>query len=393
MKIHVWVPDFTGATGGIQTFSRFLVKGLNDCGHGLQLRVFAKNDISAPSVEDRLLARFGAVGTWPARQRTAAFTSKLLLSAYRDRPDLIIVVHVNFAPVAHWLHKLMGIPFIVIGHGVEIWSHPGPRIAAALRHATRLYAVSNFTRERMAAVLGISSDRIELLPNTFDPNEFTLGPKPRFLVKRYGLRADQPVVLTIARLESAERYKGYDQVLRAIALVRQSFPEVRYLLGGRGPDRQRVTDLVAQFGLSQTVILAGFIPTYELAAHYNLCSVFAMPSKGEGFGIVFLEALSCGKPVVAGNRDGSVDAVLNGKLGILVDPDNVNEIASAIIQILSGQGEGKGPTRKIPHSMSNNGDRELIYQPDKLRQEVMGVYGYPQFVKRLDEIVTALSRR
>ncbi len=80
--------------------------------------------------------------------------------------------------------------------------------------------------------------------------------------------------------------------------------------------------------------LAGYIPEEELNDHYNLCDVFAMPSKGEGFGIVFLEAMACGKPVLAGNKDGSVDALLGGKLGALVDPDDVAQIAETLIAIL-----------------------------------------------------------
>jgi glycosyltransferase involved in cell wall biosynthesis len=406
MKIHVWVPDFTGATGGIQTFSRFLVRGLRDCFPGAELRVLAKNDTSVPDVEERSLARFDSVGTWPEWQRTGAFTSKLLWSGYRDRPDLIIVAHVNFAPVAHWLRKLFGIPFIVIGHGVEIWSDPGRHISTALRHATQLLAVSNFTRERMAGVLGISRERIGLLPNTFDPDEFTVEPKPRFLLKRYKLRADQPVILTIARLASAERYKGYDQMLRAIARVREKFPDVCYLLGGRGPDRPRVTNLVAQLGLTQNVILAGFIPVHELCAHYTLCDVFAMPSKGEGFGIVFLEAVGCGKPVIAGNKDGSVDAVLNGRLGVLVDPDDPKQIGDAIMGVLErspkqgarskeqrvGSGEQGGGSQ---HQRARSGFAaeaavsipEIVFEPESLRREVINVYGYGKFVERLGELL------
>ena len=89
--------------------------------------------------------------------------------------------------------------------------------------------------------------------------------------------------------------------------------------------------MIRELGIESNVTLAGFVPDYELCSHYNLCDLFAMPSKGEGFGIVFLEALACGKPMIAGNKDGSVEAVLNGELGALVDPDNVAEIANAII--------------------------------------------------------------
>jgi glycosyltransferase involved in cell wall biosynthesis len=373
VKIHVWVPDFSGAMGGIQTFSRFLVRGLKECHDNVELSVFAKNDVSAAEPEDRAIACFHSLGMWSGWQRTPAFTLKLLQSGYRERPDLIVVAHANFAPVADWLKRLCGIPFIAIGHGVEVWSKPARHADTALRNATKLFAVSNFTRARMAEVLELPLERIELLPNTFQPDKFVPAPKPRFLLKRYGLGADQPVILTIARLASAERYKGYDQVLRALPRIREQFPDVRYVLGGRGPDRARVTSLVAQHRLEETVILAGYIPEHELCAHYNLCDVFAMPSKGEGFGIVFLEALSCGKPVVAGNKDGSADAVLNGRIGLLIDPDDPAQIADAIIQILSRRDSA-----------------EAIKERQRFRREAIDAYGYPRFVERLREIVDSV---
>jgi glycosyltransferase involved in cell wall biosynthesis len=402
MHIHVWVPDFTGATGGIQTLSRFLVQGLRDCFPGAKLRVFAKNDTSAPDVEERSLAHFDSVGTWPEWQRTAAFTSKLLWSAYRDRPDLIVTAHVNFAPVAHVLQRLFLIPFIALGNGIEVWNISSASVKRALRAANSLIAISECTKQRMASELNISPSRISLFPCTFDSEKFCPAAKPRFLLQRYGLRPDQPVILTIARLAGAERYKGYDQVLRAFATVRDQFSNVHYILGGRGRDRARVIKLIRELDLTRWVTLAGFIPQHELCAHYNLCDVFAMPSKGEGFGIVFLEAASCGKPVIAGNKDGSVDAVLNGRLGVLVDPDSVDEIANAITRVLGGQRTEDKEQRSEVRGQKSEGIRlrqgsdgtrevpEIVFEPERLRREVIEAYGYQRFKHRLAEVLKPL---
>ena len=116
---------------------------------------------------------------------------------------------------------------------------------------------------------------------------------------------------------------------------------------------------------------AGFIPDEELCDYYNLCDVFAMPSKGEGFGIVYLEALACGKPTIGGNQDGAIDALCNGELGVLVDPDNIEQIAQAIVDIL----QGKHP---LP----------ILYQPDLLRQKVIEIYGFDKFKERLALILS-----
>src|SRR5437667_8172924 len=222
----------------------------------------------------------------------------------------------------------------------------------------------------MASTLNLDPNRIALLPDTFDPEEFYPGRKPHYLLKRYGLTTNQPVILTIARLASAERYKGYDQLLRALPLVREQVSNVRYILGGRGPDRPRIEALIRELNVSASVTLAGYVADYELRGHYNLCDVFAMPSRGEGFGIVFLEALACGKPVIAGNTDGSVDAALNGRLGVLVDPGNVDEISMALMQVLSKR-----------HPL------QILKQPDALRSGVINAYGYKRFVERVREII------
>ena len=255
MKIHVWVPDYASAIGGIQTFSRFIVRALRDVFPESEIAVFSKNDTSYPDPASDPSNSFKPMGWWTPKLRTPEFAWGLFEAGARKRPDIVVTTHVNFAPVAHWLQKLLRIPYAAVGHGVEVWEISNRRIGNALRAADRLLAVSNFTRSRMASALGLDADRITLLPNTFDPEQFYPGQKPHYLLKRYGLDAKQPVILTIARLAGAERYKGYDQVLRALPLVREKFPNVRYVLGGRGADRARIEKLIRNLGVSTNVTL------------------------------------------------------------------------------------------------------------------------------------------
>ena len=97
-------------------------------------------------------------------------------------------------------------------------------------------------------------------------------------------------------------------------------PHLRYVIVGRGADSTRLRRRVEELGLSDHVVLTGFVPEDELPDHYRLCDIFVMPSQAEGFGIVFLEALACGRRVVAGNGDGSAEPLLAGKLGHLLIP-------------------------------------------------------------------------
>jgi glycosyltransferase involved in cell wall biosynthesis len=212
--------------------------------------------------------------------------------------------------------------------------------------------------------LGLDAERVEILPNTFDDKNFQPAPKPRYLLQRHGLKAEQQVILTVCRLAGAERYKGYDQILSALPAILRVFPEARYLLVGKGADRARIQASITAQGLSESVILAGYVPDYELPDYYNLCDVFAMPSKREGFGIVFLEALASGKPVLAGNQDGSVDALLGGELGVLINPNDTHEIESALIAIIRGS-----------HPLG------ILRSPRALRARVTEAFGFPRFVK------------
>jgi glycosyltransferase involved in cell wall biosynthesis len=307
--------------------------------------------LPAPS---RLVIGFGG---WPEPLRAIAFAIGVIWHAVRiprrrdDIPGMIVSTHVNFAPVGRLVKRLANVSFAAVGHGIEVWNIDKASVRNGLRQADQLIAVSRFTRTRMATAVGVSEERIEVLPNTFDSEKFRPGPKPAALLQRYGLSASQPIILTVARLAETEQYKGYDNVLLALPAVLQQFPDARYIIVGDGPDKTRLGALSRELGVKDKVIMAGYVPNEELAGHYNLCDVFVMPSKGEGFGIVFLEALGCGKPVIAGTKDASAEAVLNGKLGVMVDPEDVAAIADAICRILlqrsavSGQQSGDATER------------------------------------------------
>jgi glycosyltransferase involved in cell wall biosynthesis len=283
--------------------------------------------------------------------------------------------------------------FTAVGHGIEVWKIRKASLRNSLVAADQLIAVSDFTRQRMATDLGIMDNRIALLPNTFDADRFQPGQKPPQLLQRYNLNEDQPVVLTVARMAETEQYKGYDNVMLAFPEVLTRFPTARYIIVGDGPDRPRIEALARRLRIAENVTFAGYVANEELAGHYNLCDVFAMPSKGEGFGIVFLEALACGKPVIAGSKDASAEAVLNGKLGVLVDPESEEEIAEAICAVLTAKAESGKQTAE--NAGETPATTDVTLNAAELRREVIEAYGYERFKERLREIVesTCAGRR
>lgn len=375
-SIHVWVPNLFEFKGGIQVYLCDILAAL-ECFHEHNdiilddVKILNKLDSKRP--EELFSAgcfSFEFTGQWPKALQTLAFTLKTLVSAWQQRPCLIVCGHLNFAPVAYLLHRLLGIPYWILVYGVDAWNIQDSFRCQALHAANKVISISGYTRDRLIQEQGLSFDKISLLPVTFNFSRFHIKPKPDYLLARYNLKANQPIILTVSRLADDEQYNGYDQVIKAILLIRQKIPDIHYILVGKGSDRPRIERMIAELDIQDCVTLAGFVPDDELCDHYNLCNVFAMPSKSEGFGIVYLEALACGKPTVGGDQDGAIDALCNGKLGILVDPDDVAQIASRLIEIV--RGESLHP---------------IIYQPEVLRRKVDEIYGFERFQEKLLDLL------
>jgi glycosyltransferase involved in cell wall biosynthesis len=370
-NLHLWVPNLFNFKGGIQVYSAFLIKALKSIYPNDNHAIFLKHDTNS---QGNFLAphkvHFHCAGVWPLSLRTPAFAAQILGRGLWQRPNLVITTHLNFTVAAYWLKRFVGIPYWTVAHGVEAWDIQRPTLQTALRHADRILAVSSYTRDRLLKEQNLDPSKIEILPNTFDPNRFKIGEKPPHLLEQYQLKPEQPILLTVNRLVLSESYKGYDKVLEALPQIRRVIPNLHYIILGKGDDRPRLEQLIGERQLEDCVTLAGFIPDAELCDYYNLCDVFVMPSKLEGFGIVYLEALACGKPTLGGNQDGAIDALCHGELGALVNPDDVEEIAQTITQILQ---------RTYPNP--------LMFQPDALRQKVIDTFGFERFQQTLAELM------
>jgi glycosyltransferase involved in cell wall biosynthesis len=371
-KIHVWLPDIFQFKGGIQVYSAFLVQALEQVLPNSDRHVFLKNDTHVTEdIQFNKQTKISFAGRWKNTfWHTPIFASQILLAAIAERPDLIICGHINFSPLAAKIFNLLKIPYWVIVYGIDAWNIEDNSKISGLKLAQKIVSIGEYTRDRIVNEQNISPELIPLLPVTFDASKFTVKPKPKYLLDRYKLAPDQPVILTVTRLASGDRYKGYDQIIQALPAIRRQIPNIYYLLVGKGNDRDRIDAIVEEMGVKDCVIFAGFVPDDELADYYNLCDLFAMPSKGEGFGIVYLEALACGKPTIGGNQDGAIDALCNGELGVLVNPDSIEEIGETIVQILMHR-----------HSLS------ILYKPEMLRKNAIAKYGFEKFKQNLSYLL------
>ena len=189
-------------------------------------------------------------------------------------------------------------------------------------------------------------ERTFILPNCVDLDHFRPQRRDLNLARRYGVQTSK-VMLTMGRLAAQERYKGCDEVIELMPRLLARFPNLKYLIVGDGDDRPRLQAKVAALGVADSVVFTGHISEREKIAHYNLADVYVMPSTGEGFGIVLIEAAACGVPVVGSRMDGSREALLDGRLGRLVDPANQDELHAAISAVLE-TGHAGGADERSP---------------------------------------------
>jgi glycosyltransferase involved in cell wall biosynthesis len=279
------------------------------------------------------------------------------------KPDIIICGHVNLLPVAVVLKKLTRRPVVLEAYGIDIWERNGRLRGWGIKHVDLVIAISRFTREKVLAWSGIEPHRVTIVPNAVHLEHYSQSTKPAYLVERYGL-AGKRVLLTVGRLPGNERYKGQDRIIKLLPVLTAEFPNLVYVIAGDGSDRARLESLVETLGLASHVLFTGKISEQEKTDHYNLADAFAMPSLSEGFGFVFLEAAACGVPVLGGSRDGSRDALVDGKLGVMVDPENPEELLGGLEEILRRQ-------KSIP--------------------DCIGPFDFPRFKKQIEELVEELA--
>ena len=261
------------------------------------------------------------------------FVAGSLLAARRF--DIIIIGHVNMAIAGYLIKKIYpSKQVILITHGIDVWYAFSGIKQKFLKVVDRILSVSQFTKDKLIELNNVPAEKIKVFPNTIDPY-FKIPAslsKDNTMRGRYGIHDNTFVLYTLTRLSNTELFKGYDKVLVALKDVIKTNPNVHYVIAGKydEAEKSRIDNIIEENNLQGHVTLTGFLKEEELTAHYQMADTYIMPSKKEGFGIVFIESLVCGVPVIGGNADGSADALLQGELGTLVNPDSVEDITAAI---------------------------------------------------------------
>jgi phosphatidyl-myo-inositol dimannoside synthase len=329
-RLLLITPDFPPAHGGIQKTAQRVAAGIK----GFDVRVVALGGRDERRFDERGAVNEGVAvrirrATGDRRLRGARnlpLNALAVIDAVRFRPDVTLSLHLVASPAAAVIRRALGARTVQYFHAKEIPTKP--RLAGfAAAHADVVIAVSAYT-EGLIRATGVSPVAMYRVSPGMDPPA-----DPR------ALSAGQPTFVTVARLE--DRYKGHDVLVHALALVRERVPDVQWVVIGDGPLRAELERLARSRGVADSVRFLGSLSDEERDSWLRRADLLAMPSRlpggglaGEGFGIVYMEAAAYGKPVVAGNVGGAVDAVVDGETGLLVDPTDPVAVGEAITTLL-----------------------------------------------------------
>jgi phosphatidylinositol alpha-1,6-mannosyltransferase len=303
------------AGDGIAYAARLLHRAMSDLGGG-----------------EPALVELGASGAEHVTLRTRVqFFAKLARLQSLRRVNWVLFTHVGIARVQLRVPKTFRRPYAVMLHGIEAWSATlDAERRAVLREARVRIAISPHTARRVAMahpdLPPIETCLLGLLPDEEHPDRV-----PADVRVDYGPRS----VVIVGRMAAAERYKGHDQLLLAWPRVLAEMPDASLVMVGRGDDVERLRAKAAALGLGRSVTFPGFLPDAAVRALMRNAAVFAMPSRGEGFGLVYLQAMRAAIPCLGSRDDAAADVIVDGETGLLVPRQDPDAIAGALVRLLA----------------------------------------------------------
>ncbi|MFK7955094.1 MAG: glycosyltransferase family 4 protein [Lysobacterales bacterium] len=349
MQVLALMTEAFGARGGIQAFNRHWLRAL----------------AAEPASHVDVLATGGGRWTEPfIHQRSAATKARYVATAFSlaaERPDLLLCGHISLLPLAGWLARRSNIPLWLQLHGIECWQPPKRRWRQwGLSRVTLASAVSRYTRERFLSWSTLQDHQAVIVPNTVPDDCFGEADCEDII--------GGPYLLSVGRLDSQEAYKGHDGIIAGMPKVLAQHPQLKFVVAGEGDDQARLEALAESHGVMDKVVFLGYVSRAQLLTLYRQAELFVMPSQGEGFGIVFLEALANGCPVLGQGLDGSADP-LSLSVGC---HRSGKDLAESILNVLDA---------------SSDLDRSAL--PDLIKQR----FGLPLFEQKVKQIARQLVTR
>jgi phosphatidyl-myo-inositol dimannoside synthase len=316
-----------GAHGGIPTYNRVVCRVLNELTDPIEKQLFVVTD----TTDDLELHRseLPHLTLTPFSGRRSAFVGQVTRLAVTRKIDLLLIGHVNYAPLGLLLKRFQpSLRYGVMVHGVDVWSRLPWLKRQALQKADFITSVSEYTKQQVVTLNDVDPGRVCWLPNALEWKE-----SEDEEVALPGIVPSAIRLLTVCRFSTHERYKGVDTVIEALPSVIDSVPNIHYFVIGGGADLERHKNLARRLGVAERVHFLGSVDTPTLRAHYKACDIFVMPSAGEGFGIVFLEAMRYAKPIIAAESGAIPEVIQEGKTGKLVAYGNKEQLGEALTNL------------------------------------------------------------
>ena len=306
--------------GGVAAVSRLLWRVFQDRWAEDARLVTLLNDQAALQTLDSSTA---------TRVRFGAHIATLQVS---QQVDWMLYTHLSVARVQTFVPPPMRRPYAVFIHGIEAWRPLPPTTTDVLQGAALRVANSAFTATRVAAMHpGIGP--IVPCPLALSPEQLARVTATDMNAADIGAHA----VLVVARMSSGERYKGHDELLEAWPAVLKTVPDARLVFVGDGDDVVRLREKASALGIGGSVMFPGFVSDADLIGFYRSAAAFAMPSRGEGFGLVYLEAMLHGVPCVAAVDDAAGEVVADGRTGFLIRQDDREALTDRLIRLLTDE--------------------------------------------------------
>lgn len=323
------------AKGGIPRYSIYQIKALKEILGSQNIFVFSLAGYnSSNAFEDRINADYVEGGiTFLNKVR---FTIKALKFIKQKKVELVIANHIQLSFISFLAKKFYDVKTITNVYGIEVWTNLKKRDVMGLKNSDLIIGDCNFVLTYIKNHFGIDELRLKLLHDPVDTERFKPTAKNEKLFEKYSIPNDKFIVMTVGRLE---RNKGFELIIKTLPNLPNN---IIYVIVGDGTQRDYLKNLVKNFKLEGRVFFTLRVPEEDLVPLYNLCDVFVLvstfgPGEGEGLPLGLIEASACGKPVIGGNQDGSVDAINEGINGYLISPDDSEAAQQRVIKLFTDE--------------------------------------------------------
>lgn len=319
-------PEMFRAPGGIARVSRHYLQAIAETETTTEVFVVVLNDETIS--EENLASCNAKQVSATSCNRSKWECARVLWNLTKVPGRHITCTHVHLSPLL-WLLKLSGrkLTYDVVVHGIEVWKPLSWLVRRGLTDASRILSVSNYTRRELVERYPQWGIKTLVLPNALDPS-FTPSRSDATHNETHAHR-----ILAVSRLAAHDWEKGIDHLIQAMEAVRQDIPDAELIIVGEGADRTRLEALARASSVSDVIHFHGRVDDDALRAEFGRCHIFALPSRKEGFGLVYLEAMAAGKPCIVANAGGAPE-VINHDSGLVVSYGDVTLLAQTLIEAL-----------------------------------------------------------